>query len=131
MSWRTGRRARASRPLGRPALRHPRQVLRLPPPPGISYRDYAIRPTRFHWQTQNAASPETAAGRRYLESADNGWTFQLFVRARKGDAYRACGPVYLADPAEDVSGSRPMNLEWTLRVPLPAELFGAFSVLRG
>jgi hypothetical protein len=39
--------------------------------------------------------------------------------------------VYLADAAEDVSGSRPMNLEWTLRVPLPAELFGAFSVLRG
>jgi hypothetical protein len=97
----------------------------------ISYRDYAISPSRFHWQTQNAAAPETAAGRRYLESAANGWTFQLFVRARKGDAYRACGPVYLADPAEDVSGSQPMNIEWTLRVPLPAELFGTFSVLRG
>jgi hypothetical protein len=63
----------------------------------ISYRDSTNSPTRFHWQTQNSASPETAASRRYLESADNAWTFQLFVRARKGDAYRACGPVYLAD----------------------------------
>jgi hypothetical protein len=97
----------------------------------ISYRDYAISPTRFHWQTQNSASSETAAGRRYLASAENGWTFQLFVRARKRDPYRACGPVYLADPAADVSGSRPMNIEWTLRVPMPPELFSSFSVLRG
>jgi len=96
----------------------------------IAYHDYAVSPTRFHWQTQNSAGPDTSAGRRYLESAENGWSFQLFVRARKGDAYRACGPVYLADPA-DISGDRPMSIEWTLRVPLPPRLFSDFSVLRG
>jgi superfamily II DNA or RNA helicase/HKD family nuclease len=97
---------------------------------GIAYRDYAVSPSRFHWQTQNAAGPDTPAGRRYVESPGNAWTFQLFVRARKGEAYRACGPVFIAEPS-DVSGDRPMNIEWTLGVPLSARLFGEFSVLRG
>ena len=49
------------------------------------------------------------SGRRYLESPGNGWQFQLLVRARKGDAYRACGRVSLER----------------------ARLFREFSVLRG
>jgi len=95
----------------------------------ISYQDYAISPTRFHWQTQNSAGPNTPAGRRYLESLANGWRFLLFVRVAKADPYRVCGPVYLADP-EDVRGDRPMSIEWTLDVRLPARLFAEFSVLR-
>jgi superfamily II DNA or RNA helicase len=93
----------------------------------IAYRDYAISAERFHWQTQNSAGPDTIAGRRYLESGEQGWQFQLFVRARKGDAYRACGPVTL----ESAEGDRPMTIVWKLRVPLPARLFREFSVLRG
>lgn len=61
----------------------------------IAYHDYAISAERFHWQSQNSAGPETMAGRRYLESPGNGWRFQLFVRAAKGEPYRACGPVTL------------------------------------
>jgi superfamily II DNA or RNA helicase/HKD family nuclease len=96
----------------------------------IAYHDYAVSPTRFHWQTQNSAGPHTPAGRRYIESAANGWQFQLFTRSRQGDPYRSCGPVYLADPA-DVTGNQPMSITWTLRVPLPPRLFSEFSVLRG
>lgn len=93
----------------------------------IAYRDYAISAERFHWQTQNSAGPDTAAGRRYMQSPVNGWDFQLFVRPRPGDAYRACGPVTL----ESAEGNRPMSIVWRLQVPLPAALFRAFSVLRG
>jgi hypothetical protein len=93
----------------------------------IAYHDYAISAERFHWQTQNSAGPDTMSGRRYLESPGNGWQFQLFVRARKGDAYRACGRVSL----EKAEGDRPMSLIWRLEVPLPARLFREFSVLRG
>ena len=32
------------------------------------YYDYAISPELFHWQSQNAAGPDTKAGRRYCES---------------------------------------------------------------
>jgi len=92
----------------------------------ISYHDYAISTDRFHWQTQNTASTDTPSGRRYLDSHTNGWQFQLFVRSRKGEAYRACGPVTL----ESASGSRPMNIVWRLTSPLPARLFREFSVLR-
>jgi superfamily II DNA or RNA helicase len=93
---------------------------------GIAYRDYAVSAERFHWQTQNTAGPDTPAGRRYIESANNGWSFQLFVRGRKSDPYRACGPVVLAG----WEGDRPMSINWRLTVPLPARLFREYSVLR-
>ena len=93
----------------------------------ISYHDYAISADRFHWQTQNSAGPDTPGGRRYLESSTNGWQFQLFVRPRKGDAYRACGRVAL----ESAEGDRPMSIVWKLETPLPVRLFREFSVLRG
>lgn len=93
----------------------------------IAYHDYAISAERFHWQSQNSAGPDTPGGRRYLESATNGWQFQLFVRRRKGEAYRACGPVML----ESAEGDRPMSIIWRLQTPLPARLFREFSVLRG
>lgn len=93
----------------------------------IAYHDYAISAERFHWQSQNSAGPDTPGGRRYLESATNGWQFQLFVRPRKGEAYRACGPVAL----ESAEGDRPMNIIWKMHTPLPARLFREFSVLRG
>jgi hypothetical protein len=94
---------------------------------GIAYRDYAISPTRFHWQSQNSAAPETGAGRRYLESESNGWQFQLFVRPNRESPYVACGPVTLLE----TTGARPMNIVWELTQRLPAYLFQKFSVLRG
>lgn len=92
----------------------------------IAYHDYAISAERFHWQTQNSVGPDTKVGRRYLESPDNGWQFQLFVRQTRKDPYRACGPVTLLQ----AEGNRPMSILWKLDVPLPARLFQAFSVLR-
>ena len=93
----------------------------------IAYHDYAISNQRFHWQSQNSAGPDTFAGSRYLGSPDNGWSFQLFVRQRIGQAYRACGPVVL----EIAEGSKPMSITWRLGVPLPIRLFQEFNVLRG
>lgn len=93
----------------------------------IAYHDYAIGTERFHWQSQNSAGPDTPAGCRYLQGAREGWRFQLFVRARKGEAYRACGPVQL----ESAEGDRPMTIAWRFMRPLPARLSREFSVLRG
>lgn len=93
----------------------------------IAYRDYAISPERFHWQSQNSAGPDTRVGRRYIESASNGWSYQLFVRQRPADPYRACGPVRL----DSWEGDRPMSIVWALDMPLPARLFRDYSVLRG
>jgi superfamily II DNA or RNA helicase/HKD family nuclease len=92
----------------------------------IAYRDYAISPELFHWQTQNSAGPNTMAGKRYLESPINGWQFQLFVREDKSHPYRALGPVVL----EKWEGNRPMSITWRLGEMLPIELFKKYSVLR-
>ena len=86
--------------------------------PEIAYRDYPIGSARFHWQSQNATGSETPSGQRYVDSATNGWTYQLFVRPSKGQAYRACGPVTI----ESTTGSRPMSIIWKLEVPLPPYL---------
>jgi hypothetical protein len=92
----------------------------------ISYHDYAISPEPFHWQTQNNAGPDTPAGRRYIESPENGWRFFLFVRENKEAAYCAQGPATKVH----IEGDRPMSLHWKLEVALPMELFRAFRVLR-
>jgi superfamily II DNA or RNA helicase/HKD family nuclease len=92
-----------------------------------AYRDHAIDPTHFHWQSQNSARRDRGAGQRYLGAPDNGWQFQLFVRERPGDAYAACGPVQLVS----AEGDKPISIIWRLAAPLPARLFSTFSVLRG
>ncbi len=92
----------------------------------VAYHDYALAPDRFHWQSQNSAAPTTEAGCRYLESTTNGWSFQLFVRPRKGDPYCALGPVTLLSS----EGARPMSITWQLAVPMPAAHFAQYSVLR-
>ncbi len=93
----------------------------------INFRDYAISPDRFHWQTQNSASPATSMGQQYLASPSNGWTFQLFVRTNLDSPFIACGPVTLLES----SGASPMNIIWQLDTALSARLFREFSVLRG
>jgi superfamily II DNA or RNA helicase len=93
----------------------------------IAYHDYAISSDLFHWQSQNNAGPDTVAGRRYLESPANGWTFNLFVRLNRNSPYRVCGPVTL----QRAEGAKPMTLYWKLAVPLPIRIFQEFSILRG
>ena len=96
----------------------------------IAYHDYAVSVSRFHWQTQNSAGPGTETGRRYRESASNGWRFMLFVRETKEHAFFACGTVRLAS-VDDVSGAKPMNIVWTLDTALPLVAFRDFSAIRG
>ncbi len=93
----------------------------------VQYKDYAVSPELFHWQTQNRAGPNNKSGQRYTESHRNGWAFQLFVREDRDAAYVAVGPVQLVSH----EGDRPISITWRLEMPLTAELFRKFSVLRG
>lgn len=93
----------------------------------VQYHDYAISPERFHWQTQNRAAVNNATGKRYIDSSDNGWSFQLFVRENQTSAYIALGSVEL----EQYEGDRPISIIWKLNYAMPIEIFRRFSVLRG
>ena len=93
----------------------------------LQYHDYAINPELFHWQTQNRAGLNNATGRRYIDSLENGWSFQLFVRENQDSTYIALGAVTL----EQYEGDRPISIVWKLQQAMPIEVFRRFSVLRG
>ncbi|MBX3192838.1 MAG: DUF3427 domain-containing protein [Labilithrix sp.] len=93
--------------------------------PSTRYRDYAISPTLFHWETQSAASVSRPSGRRYLESPGNGWSFYLFVRTDPDAPYAFLGPVKL----ESATGDRPIGITWRLEVPMAGALFEKFATL--
>jgi len=94
--------------------------------PTTRYRDYAISPERFHWETQAAASVTRPSGQRYLASPANGWTFFLFVRTDPDAAFAFLGPVRY----ESHTGDRPIAITWRLDTPLPAVLFERYALLR-
>ena len=93
--------------------------------PSTRYRDYAISPMLFHWETQSAASVSRPSGRRYLDSPKNGWSFFLFVRSDPDAPYAFLGPVML----ESSSGDRPIGITWRLEHAMAGALFDRFATL--
>jgi hypothetical protein len=98
--------------------------------PSTMYRDYAMSPTRFHWESQNTAHPGSPTGRRYLAKTS---TVLLFVRETQEQAngvaepYSFLGPVAL----ESASGERPMQIVWRLVHAMPGHLYARASVAAG
>jgi superfamily II DNA or RNA helicase/HKD family nuclease len=94
--------------------------------PTTRYRDYAISPELFHWETQGAASVSRPSGRRYLDSETNGWSFYLFVRTDPEATFAFLGRVhYVAH-----SGDRPIGITWKLEAKMPALLYERYATLR-
>jgi superfamily II DNA or RNA helicase/HKD family nuclease len=93
--------------------------------PSTRYRDFAISRELFHWETQGEASVTRPSGRRYLESASNGWSFYLFVRPDPDSAYAFLGPAAY----QSHTGDRPIAITWRLRHPLPAALYDSYASL--
>lgn len=92
--------------------------------PTTMYRDYAISPDLFHWESQSLTSVESPTGQRYLRQRVNGSRVILFVRARKLEDGRT-SPYTCLGLADYVShkGSRPIAITWRLRVPMPDDVF--------
>ena len=93
--------------------------------PSTRYRDYAISPSFFHWETQSWASVSRPSGRRYVESAENGWTFHLFIRTDPEAAYAYAGPAGYVQH----EGDRPIAITWRLEHALPAVLYQRYATL--
>ena len=51
--------------------------------PTTMYRDYAISPTMFHWESQSTQSESSPSIRRYDQHLARDHTIVLFVRERK------------------------------------------------
>jgi hypothetical protein len=100
--------------------------------PTTMYRDYAISPRLFHWESQSTTSVQSPTGQRYLNHQRRGTHVFLFVRHRKHVAGRTAAYTCLG-AAEYVSHerSRPIAITWRLRTPMPDDFFREAKVAAG
>ena len=98
--------------------------------PSTMYRDYAISPELFHWESQNATSTASPAGRRYLSHEGAGSHVLLFVREGPRDELGAAPFTCLGQATyQDHRGERPIAITWRLERAMPAEIFRMSSVV--
>lgn len=92
--------------------------------PSTRYRDYALTPQLFHWESQSGTSDASTTGQRYINHREEGTNVLLFVRhAKTGDL--GTEPYTCVGTAQYVSheGSRPIQFVWELDRPMPTDLF--------
>jgi superfamily II DNA or RNA helicase/HKD family nuclease len=98
--------------------------------PTTMYRDFALSPELFHWESQNSTSVASPTGQRYLHHQERGTHVALFVREAPTDDL---GPapflcLGLCDYVEH-QGERPIAVTWRLRRRMPGETFRVASVV--
>ena len=88
------------------------------------YRDFALSPELFHWESQSTTSSGSPTGQRYLHHRTNGSHILLFVREAKTNSL-GTSPYLFLGPADYVAheGDRPIAITWRLRRPMPMEMF--------
>ena len=91
--------------------------------PTTMYNDYSINDTLFHWQSQSTTNADGSVGQRYINHQERGSRVLLFVREFKKDKFGNTAPYTFLGTADYVShnGSRPMNIVWKLKKPIPAK----------
>ena len=95
------------------------------------YKDYAISPELFHWESQNATSPTSPTGQRYLGPAAHDSNVLIFTRNTADDEtgltvpYRCLGQVDYVQHA----GEKPIAITWKLHRAMPADVFAAAAAV--
>jgi superfamily II DNA or RNA helicase/HKD family nuclease len=92
--------------------------------PSTMYKDYAISPELFHWESQNATSTRSPAGDRYLHHERRGSRVVLFLRDTPENEIGAA-PFLCVGQASYVEhrGEKPIAITWRLHRPLPGDTF--------
>jgi superfamily II DNA or RNA helicase len=98
--------------------------------PTTMYRDFALSPELFHWESQNRTSVQSPVGRRYLSQREAGTHVLLFVRESKANEFGGTQPYMCLGPAvyESHEGSKPIAITYRLRHPMPVDVFRRASV---
>jgi hypothetical protein len=96
--------------------------------PTTRYKDYALGPKHFHWESQNSTASTSPTGQRYqkhAEQGEQGSHVLLFVRNNKDTHIGKAQPWILLGPAtyEQHSGSKPMAITWRLHHPLRDDMW--------
>lgn len=95
------------------------------------YKDYAISPELFHWESQNATSPTSPTGRRYLDRASYGSRVLIFTRDTADDETGLTVPYTCLGQVDYVqhSGEKPIAITWKLHRPMPADVYATAAAV--
>ncbi|MEW2245767.1 DUF3427 domain-containing protein [Streptomyces sp. NPDC006975] len=101
--------------------------------PTVRYKDYALSPTLFHWESQNNTAENSATGLRYQQHVEQGSHVLLFMRRYKNTDIGKSHPWMLLGPATYVehTGSKPMAITWRLEHKLPADVWTYAAIAAG
>ena len=93
--------------------------------PSTRYRDLALGPSLFHWESQSTTTAASPTGQRYIHHASRGSRVLLFVREQRKQDGRPGAPtepfVCLGFARyESHEGERPMAIRWRLEREIPA-----------
>lgn len=98
--------------------------------PNTLYKDYAISPRLFHWESQNATAPTSPTGKRYLDRKSHESHILLFTR----DVAEEDGlvvPFTCLGGVDYVNhqGSKPIAITWKLQREMPVSVFTAANAV--
>ena len=98
--------------------------------PTTMYRDYALAPDLFHWESQNATAEASRTGQRYIHHASQGSHVLLLSRESRVNDWGGPTAYTCLGPASYVShvGERPMAITWHLRHPMAPAVFQRSSL---
>ena len=101
--------------------------------PTTRYRDFAISPELFHWESQSTTTEDGPVGRRYRQHREDGSHVLMFVREHRRTSRGTTEPYLFLGPMSYVShtGERPMALTWRLHHRIPGEMYGRAKAVAG
>lgn len=101
--------------------------------PTTMYKDFAISPDLFHWESQSSTTQASPTGQRYLTQRSSGGNILLFTRAEAKNELGKGAPYLLLGEADHISheGEKPIAITWKLRRPMPADVFSMAKVAAG
>ncbi|HEX9162381.1 MAG TPA: DUF3427 domain-containing protein [Thermoanaerobaculia bacterium] len=101
--------------------------------PSTRYRDYAVSPEVFHWESQSQTPENSPTGQRYMNHEKLGSNVMLLVRPRNKDANGRTVPFTFLGPVTYIEhkGERPMAILWRLHRPMPLDFFSQAKVIAG
>ncbi|MCL7427522.1 DUF3427 domain-containing protein [Streptomyces sp. YS415] len=101
--------------------------------PTVRYKDYALSPSLFHWESQSTTADTSPTGLRYQQHVQRGSHVLMFMRRYKDTDIGKAQPWMLLGPATYVrhQGSRPMAITWQLHHDLPADVWSYSAITAG
>ncbi|WP_284756246.1 DEAD/DEAH box helicase [Arthrobacter sp. efr-133-R2A-120] len=95
------------------------------------YKDYAISPELFHWESQNATSSGSLAGKRYLDRSAHGSNILIFTRDTAEDETGLTVPYTCLGQVDYVQheGEKPIAITWKLHRPMPADVYATAAAV--